>query len=154
MVELPALTRAYLDIAPNSRRAVLHYLARNIARDLGRTEAGILSLFEPNRMGVRVTPLPNNILLIDGYLPSLDQPYFTIGRLNHPVLFGTNNLTHTRLIAVLLSSEGDEAVHLQRVHRLSRILHDPSILSGLLTATTSDAVQAVLMMAPIVHRAA
>jgi mannitol/fructose-specific phosphotransferase system IIA component (Ntr-type) len=155
MVDLPALTRAHLDIAPNSRRAVIHHLARCIAADLGRPVVGILDLFDSNKVGTQATSLLNNAVLIDGYLPALEQPYFSIGRLAHPVPFsGAKELTQARLVAVLLSSEGDESAHVQRVHRLSRLLHDPSCLSGLLTATSGDAVRAIVATSPIMHRAA
>jgi nitrogen PTS system EIIA component len=143
---LPIPTRIIPRLLPNSRRAILQTLTRQIADDMHIHLAGVTDMFEPHN-GARFTAVGDGVVIIDALVDYLEESYVLVARLAHKVNFQADDGKMIDLVFLVLSPTAARVAHMQMIGRLTRAAHHNAFTSGLRSATSMDAMRA-LFIAP------
>ncbi len=72
--------------------------------------------------------------------PAVDQTFIAIGRHQKGAKFDAVDKKPVKLFFLMVGPEGAHSTHLRLLSRLSRLLHDETLKSGLLNASTPEEV--------------
>jgi PTS system nitrogen regulatory IIA component len=146
MTKIPRIATILLNLTPNNRRAVIKTLAQQVAHELNWPVVGIEAMMT-SALDIRQTVMDHGVVIFDGLLPGLDEPYGLLAHLARPVAFDHGVQPPADLVAMIISPDTERVAHLQRTAGLVRRLHDPALLARWRGATSVDAVRALFSWA-------
>jgi PTS system nitrogen regulatory IIA component len=131
----------------NSKKQAIQELAAKAAELTGQNERAIMEiLLQREKLGS--TGIGNGIAIPHGKLPKLDRLFGMFARLDRPIDFETLDGQSVDLVFLLLAPEGAGADHLKALARVARLLREPDVARKLRESRDSEALYAVLTMAP------
>lgn len=142
------ISRTLFSLSPNSKRSIARTLAQQAAADLDLHLVGINDILQ-QRIQDPVA-IGGGVAVIDCMVDHLEQPYMLVARLNHQVDFQAADSRAVDLICVLLSPGGDPIAHIRNVGRLTRLMRNDGLRANLRSASSADAMSA-LLMSPVEH---
>jgi hypothetical protein len=143
MLSLPEPTRILTRLAPNNAAAVMNRIADAVAVDLHRPRVGVREMLNGDHADVKLTPMPQGVMMVDACVDGLDEPYLLLAQLTRPVVFPNGDRRGVVLVAVLFSPDTASVTHLQATSRLARLLGDTELLSMWRAETSTDGVRAL-----------
>ncbi|MDG5813768.1 PTS sugar transporter subunit IIA [Chitinispirillales bacterium ANBcel5] len=92
------------------------------------------------------TGIGQGIALPHKLLPNIDQIHIVFGRKKKGVSFGAIDNKPVYLFFLILGPEGMHSEHLKLLSKLSRLLHDQTLIDSLMDATTPTEVINVIKL--------
>jgi PTS system nitrogen regulatory IIA component len=114
------------------------------AAELSGVDAATLEQQLEAREALGSTGFGDGIAIPHGRIKGLDRPLMVFLRLARPVDYDAADDLPVDLVFALFSPEGDGAVHLRQLARISRRMRDKDFLAKLRGARSQDALYALL----------
>jgi PTS system nitrogen regulatory IIA component len=131
----------------NGKKQALHELAAKAAELTGQNERAIFDvLMQREKLGS--TAVGAGIAIPHGKLPTLNNLFGLFVRLGRLIDFEALDGAPVDLMFLLLAPEGAGADHLKALARVARLLRNPDIANKLRQSADTEAIYAVLTMAP------
>lgn len=131
-------------LAATTKEEVLRELAqRAVQRHPGLDVTDLYKVLQ-DRERLGSTGIGDGIAIPHGKLRQAKDIVCVFGRSETGIDFSALDGKKVRLFFLLLAPEGAVGIHLKMLARISRLLKDPSVRSGLLNATDSQAILSII----------
>jgi nitrogen PTS system EIIA component len=137
------VSRTLFSVSPNSRRSIAQTLARQAAADLDLHVVGMNDVLQ-QRLQDPVA-IGGGVAVVDCMIDHLDHPYTLVARLTHQVDFQAPDSQPIDLVCVTLSPSDNRIAHIREVGRLTRMMRDQDLCAKLRSASSADAMSALLI---------
>ncbi len=127
-------------LASTTKKEAINELADLLSQVHGITDPEGLKTAIWQRENARSTGIGYGIAIPHGKVPGLGSLRMAIGIAPQPIDYGSLDKKPVEIIILLVSSAEQTAAHIQALAKISRMLTDEALRTGLKTASSADAL--------------